>query len=72
MNSLRINKILLNYGIYSRREVDHIIGDRKNFINGTIGEIVMNSNLDSDIFKIIDKKLRNPKIISEFILLIFP
>ena len=69
LNIQRINKILANYGICSRRKADNMIRDKKILINGSIAEIGMKVNLDSDIIHINGKKLKNIKIIPEVILL---
>ena len=69
LNTQRINKILANYGICSRRKADHMIRDRKVLINGSIAEIGMKVNLDSDIIHVNGKELKNQKIVSEVILL---
>ena len=69
LNSQRINKILANYGICSRRKADHMIRDRKVLVNGSIAELGTKVNLDSDIVHVNGKELKSLKITSEVILL---
>ena len=68
-NSQRINKILANYGICSRRKADNMIRDERILINGSIAEIGMKVNIDSDIIHIDGKELNNIKITPEVLLL---
>ena len=69
LSSQRINKILANYGICSRRKADHMIRNSEIFINGAIAEIGMKVNIDSDIIHVNGEELKNLKIIPEVILL---
>ena len=69
MNNQRINKILANYGICSRRKADYMIRDRKILINGSIAEIGMKVDIDSDIIQVNGKELKSLKVIPEVILL---
>ena len=69
LNNQRLNKILANYGICSRRKADYMIRDRKILINGSIAEIGMKVNLDLDIIHVNGKELKSLKIIPELILL---
>ena len=69
LNSQRINKILANYGICSRRKADQMIRDRKILINGSIAKIGRKVDLDLDIIHVNGKELKSVKIIPEVILL---
>ena len=69
LNRQRINKIIANYGICSRRKADYMIRNREILINGTIAEIGMKVNIDSDIIHVNGEELKNLKIIPEVILL---
>ena len=69
LSSQRINKILANYGICSRRKADHMIRNSEIFINGAIAEIGMKVNIDTDIIHVNGEELKNLKIIPEVILL---
>ena len=69
LNSQRINKILANYGICSRRKADHMIRDGKILVNGSIAEIGMKVNLDYDIIHVNGKELQDLKFIPKVILL---
>ena len=69
LNSQRINKVLANYGICSRRKADLMIRDGKVLINGSIAEIGMKVNPDLDRIQVDGKKLKSLKIIPQVILL---
>ncbi len=69
MTSQRINKVLANYGICSRRKVDLMIRDRKILVNGTLAEIGMKVNPNHDSIYINGKELKNRNLQSQIILL---
>ena len=55
----RINKVLANYGICSRRKADLLIKERKILVNGSFASIGMKINLDLDNIKINGQELKN-------------
>ena len=69
LSSYRINKILANYGICSRRKADLMILNKEILINGLIAKIGMKVNPDLDSIQINGKELKNLNIISQVILL---
>ena len=69
MSKQRINKILANYGICSRRKADILIKDGKVLINGLKAEIGMKVNPDLDRIKVNGKELKNINIITQVILI---
>ena len=69
LNSQRINKVLANYGICSRRKADLMIRDGKVLINGSIAEIGMKVNPDLDRIQVDGRELKSLKIIPQVILL---
>ncbi|MBD73875.1 MAG: pseudouridine synthase [Rickettsiales bacterium] len=69
MTTHRINKVLANYGICSRRKVDLMILDRKISVNGSLAEIGMRVNPDLDKIYINGKKLKNNNIQTTIILI---
>ena len=65
----RINKVLANYGVCSRRKVDLMIKDRKILVNGSLAVIGMKVNPDFDKIYINGKELNKVKTISQTVLL---
>ena len=55
----RINKVLANYGICSRRKADLLIKEGKILVNGSFASIGMKINLDLDNIKINGQELKN-------------
>ena len=69
MISQRINKVIANYGVCSRRKVDLMIRDRQILVNGSLAEIGMKVNPYVDSIYVNGKKLKNTKLDSHIILL---
>ena len=69
MVSQRINKVIANHGICSRRKVDSLIKDKKILVNGNPAAIGMKVNPSVDDIKIDGKKLGNSEIVPKVILL---
>ena len=69
MNSHRINKVLANFGICSRRKADLMIQDRKILINGSIAEVGMKVNPDLDCIQVNGIELKNLTVKPQIILL---
>ena len=67
--SQRINKVIANYGICSRRKVDLMIKDREIMVNGSLAKIGMKVNPNIDKIYINGKELKNLNNNSQVILL---
>tara|TARA_B100000945_G_scaffold3143_1_gene2648 strand:+ start:525 stop:1235 length:711 start_codon:yes stop_codon:yes gene_type:complete len=68
LSNQRINKILANSGICSRRKADIMIRGGKVLINGSIAEVGMKVNPESDKIKVNGKELKSINIIPQVIL----
>ena len=62
LNNQRLNKVLANYGICSRRKADFMIRDRKVYINGSLAQIGMSVNPDFDSIQVNGKELKSNHI----------
>jgi len=67
--SQRINKVIANCGVCSRRKVDSMIREKKILVNGSLAVIGMKVNPNKDSILINGKELENLKIPSQIILL---
>lgn len=69
MNSQRINKVIANCGVCSRRKVDLLIRDRRIFVNGSLAVIGMKVNPEFDHIFVDGKKLESKNITPTIILI---